>query len=201
MATDIGSFLFKGILGMAEYPSSPFTGIILNDLVMFFLIPTVFIILIVYMLLARLVPIDNKGMRIMVGLSVYLFIVFGGYYPIFARLAGPYFIFLIFVLGLFYFILHHFKGSGGEYRAGGFSKAGNKFNEQPSIVPRNIIEAERRISWIDSKIQEIDRRIPKAEGKNEAQQLEVRKQQLEDERYAIVESYPAVLRHLRGGHK
>ncbi|MBI4894974.1 MAG: hypothetical protein HY831_00640 [Candidatus Aenigmarchaeota archaeon] len=120
MAIDIGVFLFKEILQMMEYPASPFTGVIINDLVMFFLIPTIFIILVIYMAVGRVVA-GHPGLRLLVGLGSYLFIIFGGYFGVFARFAGPYFLFLIFGLGLIYFILEHFSRRGGYSSGGGFS--------------------------------------------------------------------------------
>jgi hypothetical protein len=161
MVQDIGYLLFKEVLGMTEYPGGVFSGVILKDLVMFFLIPSIFIILVIYMLLARLVPIDSKGMRLLVGIGAYLFIVFGGYYSIFARISGPYFIFLIFILGLLYFLLSHFKGGGGgPYTArsgGGYAAEGGSprqayvtTQEGPSLLNRQ--ELRKRLEFVDAQL-------------------------------------------------
>jgi len=120
MAIDVGALLFKDILKMYSYPAAPFSGTILNDLVMFFLIPTIFIILVIYMAMGRLVA-GHPGLRLLVGLGAYLFIIFGGYYGVFAALAGPYFIFLIFIMGLLYFFIEHFSKRPGSSSGGGFS--------------------------------------------------------------------------------
>jgi hypothetical protein len=106
MAIDIGTTIFIDILGMSQYPGSPFSGQIINDLVMFFFIPTVFIIIFVYILTGRLL--GNAKLRLLLAIALYLFIVFGGYYSAFAYLAGPYFIFLIFILGALLFLSSHF---------------------------------------------------------------------------------------------
>lgn len=112
---DIGELIFRDILKMNTYPGSPFTGNIINDIVMFLFIPTVFIIVIIYTLAGRLT--DNTKIDLLLSVAFYLFIVFGGYYSIFALLAGPYFLFLLIVMGLFYFFLGHFglrrAGTGG----------------------------------------------------------------------------------------
>lgn len=116
MAVDIGFLIFSELLGMAEYPGMPFTGNIIKDLIMFLLIPTIFIILILYMMLGRLLHHEQKKLRALVAVGAYLFIIAGGYYRAFAYLAGPYFLFLIFIMGLLFFILEHFGGGpkGGE---------------------------------------------------------------------------------------
>ena len=104
--TDIGSLIFRDILKMSSYPGSPFSGNIINDLVMFLFIPTVFIIVIIYTLAGRLT--DNTKIDLLLSVAFYLFIVFGGYYSIFALLAGPYFLFMLIIMGLFMFFLGHF---------------------------------------------------------------------------------------------
>ena len=114
---DIGRTLFVELLGMRNYPGSPFTGNIINDLIMFLIIPTIFIIFVVFILLGRL-AVAQRGIRILLGIGIYLFIIAGGYYNTFALAAGPYFIFLIFILGLLYFIPSHFRVRGGGMPGG-----------------------------------------------------------------------------------
>ncbi len=109
---DIGILLFVDILKMTEYPGSPFTGNIINDLVMFLLVPTIFIIVVIYTLVGRLTP--NGKIKLLLSVGIFLFIVFGGYYPMFAYLAGPYFLFLIIFLGLIMFFFGHFGLRRGE---------------------------------------------------------------------------------------
>src|SRR3989338_11291886 len=111
---DIGFTLFVEILGMTEYPGQPFTGNIVRDLIMFLLIPTIFIILVVYMMIGRLLPPRQHKLRLLVAVGAYLFIIAGGYYRTFALLAGPYFLFLIFVMGLLFFFFEHFIGKRRE---------------------------------------------------------------------------------------
>lgn len=134
VAEDIGSIIFTQILQMKEYPGAPFTGNIMNDLIMFMIVPTVFIIIIVFMASGRIVHGHSK-MRLMLGVSMYLFIIAGGYYSAFALLAGPYFIILIFLIGIVGFITGHFRsggtygGAGGSYSGG---KGGDYIGERPS---------------------------------------------------------------------
>jgi len=115
---DIGEILFRDILKMTEYPGAPFTGNIMNDVVMFFFIPTVFLIIVIYTLVGRLT--DTPKMNLLMSIAFYVFVIFGGYFRIFALLAGPYFIFLLVFLGLFMFFVGHF----GLRRAGGGAAGG-----------------------------------------------------------------------------
>ncbi|MBI3190278.1 hypothetical protein HYZ41_01090 [archaeon] len=120
MVEEIGALIFSQLLGMAQYPGSPFTGNLFRDIIMFLIVPTIFIILVVYSMTGRIVT-DPK-LRMMLGVGAYLFIVAGGYYSMFALLAGPYFLFLIIFMGIIYFAFGHFTGNrpkvGGA--SGGF---------------------------------------------------------------------------------
>lgn len=104
---DVGELIFRDIFRMADYPGAPFTGNIINDLVMFLFIPTVFIIVIITVLVLRL-GLPSEKLAVLLGIAFYMFIVFGGYYSMFALLAGPYFLFLIVIMGIFVFFLGHF---------------------------------------------------------------------------------------------
>ncbi len=152
MVADIGAFLFVDLLGMTMYPGYPFTGVIVRDIIMFFFIPTVFLIMIIYVLTGRIFS-TNKQLRLMLGLAVYLFIIAGGYFKTFALLAGPYFIFLIFILGLVYFIPTHFRVAGH-----GFSKSG--FGNSSAITGSDskfeiIYEKELAIEELKKSIKEL----------------------------------------------
>lgn len=168
MASDIGFLIFAELLGMAEYPGAPFTGNVVKDLIMFLLIPTIFIILIIYMMLGRLLPPTQGKLRMLVAVGAYLFIIAGGYYRAFAYLAGPYFLFLIFIMGLLFFILEHF--TGGNRAAGGGTAtsfeiptdAGQRkrwidrvFRQEKNIMDRR--EAELAIAAIDEQLEYLDR--------------------------------------------
>lgn len=132
MAVDIAYTIFVGLFGMMAYPGAPFTGNLMRDLILFILVPSVFIILFIYMVLGRLFSASSGTqlkLRVLVGVTMYVFIVASGFYPAFAYLAGPYFIFLIFILGLIYFIPGHFgfrhEGAGHfPESAGGYQKRG-----------------------------------------------------------------------------
>ncbi|MCX6815241.1 MAG: hypothetical protein NT120_00115 [Candidatus Aenigmarchaeota archaeon] len=151
MVEDIGYLIFTQLLGMTQYPGSPFTGNLFKDLVMFFIVPTIFIIIIVFSMTGRIVV--NQRLRLMLGVGAYLFIIAGGYYPAFALLAGPYFVFLIFIMGLVYFIVGHVTGGTGA-RPGGYREA-HKFdmNEIKDYKKRaRGLTGTQRISYLKNKI-------------------------------------------------
>jgi hypothetical protein len=105
---DIGALLFRDILKIYQYPGAPFTGNIINDLISYFFIPMVFVIFFIYMLLGRIV-VGVKWLRLLMGLAIFLFMIVNGWFAMFALMAGPYFVFLIVVLGALYFIPSHFR--------------------------------------------------------------------------------------------
>lgn len=101
----IGEILFVGILQMDP---TVLTGNIINDLVMFFFLPTVIILIVVYIVSGHLLGRGSK-LSFLLAVALYLFIIFGGFYPFFAGLAKSYFIFLIFILGALLFLGMHFR--------------------------------------------------------------------------------------------
>ncbi len=113
---DIGRTLFVELLGARNYPGSPFSGNPVNDIILFFLVPTILIIMIIYMMVGRIFPSGYKSLRLLLGVGAYLFIIASGYFGFFMQLAGPTFIFFIFILGVLFFFLEFFTGRG---RGGG----------------------------------------------------------------------------------
>src|SRR3989304_9862690 len=138
MVTDIGQFIFVDILQMTLYPGSPFTGDTGRDVIMFLLVPSVFIILVIYMMLGRLLHTAYTRLRLLVGITTYLFIIAGGYYQVFALIAGQYFVFLIFILGLLFLFLEHFKRGGPA--AAGAPKAGGTYPTEAESVAKGKIK-------------------------------------------------------------
>lgn len=162
MVADIGETLFVQLLGMTQYPGQPFTGNIYRDIIMFLIVPTIFIIMVLYIMSGRIIP--DKKFRIMLGVGAYLFIIAGGYYSFFALLAGPYFIFLIFILGVLGYLAGHFRrgGAGGGYSGGGgYSAGGDKKLRTLIGVPKTLSPSERH--YLQGKLREIDERIRKTE--------------------------------------
>jgi hypothetical protein len=154
---------------MKEYPGAPFTGNIMNDLIMFLIIPTIFIILVVYMAVGRILPPGYTRMRALLGIGAYLFIIAGGYYSVFALLAGPYFIVLIFILGLLFFFTQHFTrggGGGGGSRLGYSGSAGsghaNPFEGMSkNELRKKINDTEHKLKNVQAKIRHEESRLDK----------------------------------------
>ena len=140
---DIGYMLFARLLGMSEYPGQPFTGDIMRDLIMFFLVPSVFIILVLYMAVGRVLHSEHRQLRILLGVSAYLFIIAGGYYRTFALLAGPWFLVLIFVLGILFFFFEHFTRRGGVQGGAGPMSRSNLGEQYYNIAHTDDIGALR----------------------------------------------------------
>ncbi|HLD49143.1 MAG TPA: hypothetical protein VJB11_02165 [archaeon] len=173
---DIGYTLFVEILGMTQYPGQPFTGEITRDLIMFLLVPSIFIILVLYMTVGRVVATAHIRIRILVGVGAYLFIIAGGYYPAFAYLAGPYFLFLIFILGILFFFVEHFtKSSKAAAPAGGRYPMAMEYSDAKSKLPKNVqsllgmptINPQERKSLqnelrlLDMQIESLDKKLSK----------------------------------------
>lgn len=159
MAYDIGISLFVDLLGMTQYPGQPFTGNIYRDLIMFLIVPTIFIIMVLYIMSGRIIP--NRNFRLMIGVGAYLFILAGGYYSFFALLSGPYFIFLIFILGVLGYLGSHFRTHGG---GGGYSRGhGHSYAEEGGGVgySRKINPLYRR--KIDKEIERLGKELAVAE--------------------------------------
>jgi hypothetical protein len=123
MVFDIAEMLFREILGMSTYPGSPFTGDIFRDIILFFFVPTVFLIIFVYMLSGLVIPPAVHKLRLLMAIAIYAFIIASRYFEGFAIFASQfYFVFVIFV-GILYFISTHFRragrGGGMAYEGGG----------------------------------------------------------------------------------
>ena len=163
-AGGIGALIFREILGMSQYPGSPFSGQIINDLVMFLFIPTVFIIVVVYTLVGRLT--DSTRIKLLLSITFYLFIIFGGYYSMFALLAGPYFLFLLIIMGIVFFFFGHFglrRGGGGgksESMPGRALMAGGAVAESHAQAAANLLNAiEVQAGVVDSSRKSGDPRL------------------------------------------
>jgi len=146
---DIGSLLFREILRMYEYPGAPFTGDIIRDLVTYFLVPTVFLIAVIYFSTGIIFGPAWRGFRLLFGLAAYLFVIVSGYYSIFAYIAGPYFFILIIVVGIVYFFGRHFRRP--SLREGGGAPAPG--GPMPTLAPPpNILQIRKRLKEIKEEL-------------------------------------------------
>ena len=162
MAVDIGEMIFVDLLQMSQYPGSPFTGNLYRDLIMFLIVPTIFIIMVLYIMSGRIIP--DRKFRVMLGVGAYLFIIAGGYYSFFALLSGPYFIFLIFILGVLGYLARHFRGGGGgpysRGEGGGHSKGGGYSSKMNPVNRRRI---NQEIQKLEKDLSVADIQLARAE--------------------------------------
>jgi hypothetical protein len=79
----------------------------------FLLFPLVFTILFIYILSSTILHGGNltKGMQMLIGVSVFIFIIISGWYPIMLFLSEVWFILIIVLAGMWYFIGKH-RGEG-----------------------------------------------------------------------------------------
>jgi len=141
MPIDVMEYLFVEILKWPGYVSYV-TGNPIEDLVMLFFIPSALIIIFVWVVLNGLgILQDNKKMQLLFGIILFLFIVFSGYFGVFASLAKSYLIFIIFVYGILYFVFAHFRGRKGPEKSGKtYTFPAATVNQEAAIrrLPRNI---------------------------------------------------------------
>ena len=151
---DIGYLLFVEILQITEYPGSPFTGNPMVDIVEFFIIPTILMIVFIDVILKSL-PITGKmgaATKMFFGVAIYLYLIVGGYFKIFALLAGPYFLFMIFIIGGLYFLGAHF-GRGQGIKSIGNETSGPNF--LPAIISNELKEMEEKKLLLEKQLAEI----------------------------------------------
>ncbi|MBI2583250.1 MAG: hypothetical protein HYW25_01160 [Candidatus Aenigmarchaeota archaeon] len=158
--------LFREVLQIQQYPGSPFTGNPVQDVVQFFFIPMVFIIFFIYQLLGRMPLHGAPWLRLLFGLAIFLYMVINSWFAAFALFAGPYFLFLIIVLGLLYFIPSHFRrGEGGaprQERAQGFPlQLSHRHRRGEHPIPTGLearldVESNRRMKELNEEIRETE---------------------------------------------
>lgn len=157
MATDIAYILFVEILKMTQYPGGGFTGNIINDLIMFFFIPMVFIILFIYILLGRIVY-GVTWLRALLGIAIFLFMVVNGMFATFAILSGQYFYLLIVILGGLYFIPSHFGARPAGMPREGLSGGGGEISAKDKATL--LHQLDMKIEQLEKKIAAEERKIP-----------------------------------------
>lgn len=158
---DFMEILFRDILRMTQYPGAPFTGDILQDLVNFFLFPTIFIILFIYVTLGVLFTKPQAKFRLLVGITLYLVIIVNGWYSAFA-IFGQFYIVLLILLGIFYFILAHFG-----IRIGG---GGGKVPGTETEAPRTLKLMKSRREKIEEELEVLEAKLAAAKQKGDAEE-------------------------------
>ena len=136
---DIGELLFRDFLKMTEYPGAPFTGNIVNDLVMFFFVPTAFAILIIHLVAAKIA--DKPKLILLMDITLYMFIIFGGYFKIFAYIAQAYFLIVLMIWGLLAYLVSHVWIRRGTPPAGAAAAGGGGAHGMPGAAVASSMAA------------------------------------------------------------
>ena len=101
----------------------------IGPLFYFLLFPIVFTILFIYILSSTILHGGNltKGMRLLIGISIFIFIIISGWYPVMLVLSEFWFIMIIVLFGAWYFIGKHWGekpgGGGGRGKMPGIGGA------------------------------------------------------------------------------
>ena len=106
--------------------------------------PSVFAILFIYVLSGSIIRGSEsfpKGLRLLIGISVFLFIIFQGWYTALVSISKLWFILIIILGGLWWFIKAHF-GEGGK--AGGGFPALQRWTGLPKRKVAGIITGEEK---------------------------------------------------------
>jgi hypothetical protein len=85
----------------------------LGPLFYFLLFPSVFIILFVFILSGRMVH-QHAGVRLLFGVTAFIFIIISGWYPVFLFLSEFWYMFAIMLIGLWVFVKMFWGGGGGN---------------------------------------------------------------------------------------
>lgn len=103
----------------------------LGPLFYFLLFPAVFIILFIYWLSGRVIS-EHKGLRVLVGISAFIFIIISGWYPAALWISEIWYIATIILLGLWVFFERLWKGS----EKGGTTGLPWSGRRQPGLLSR-----------------------------------------------------------------
>jgi hypothetical protein len=124
----------------------------IGPLFYFLLFPIVFTILFIYILSSTILHGGNltKGMRLLIGISVFIFIIISGWYPIMLVLSEFWFIMVIVLFGAWYFFRKHWGEETKASKGGGVMPGlgGGMAGLGGELVKRGITRAtgkERRL--------------------------------------------------------
>ncbi|MEM7815632.1 MAG: hypothetical protein QXN71_00760 [Candidatus Aenigmatarchaeota archaeon] len=125
----------------------------------FLLFPIVFIIIFVYILKSSILPGGNlgNGLQALIGISVFIFIIINGWYPLMLVLSEVWFIVIIFLFGVWYFISKHHKGKGSGGGGGSFPGLGGIGGEITARIYRDVTGQTKRLEKrVDLALKEME---------------------------------------------
>jgi hypothetical protein len=126
---NIWELLIEDIL---QVSSRLVTGNFADDFIFIIFLPSIFLIAFIYFV-SHVVLKGHRGISILLGIGMYVYIIFAGWYSVMVSIARFYFPFII-IFGVIAFLFGHFrfggKGGGGQQR-GGFSSLVSAFRGTP----------------------------------------------------------------------
>jgi len=175
MAIDIAATIFQDILGFTTYPGSPFTGNIFQDIILFFFVPTVFLIIFVYVASAIAVPPEQAKLKLLMSLALYAFILASRMFEAFAIFASQFYIPMLIIIGFFYFVTRHFRrggqarGGAMAYEGGGHAYSDGEYRHGSGRNVMNPAERgrmQRRLREVNQSLAGLEKRLARAQGSN-----------------------------------
>jgi len=166
MATDVFQFLVDILKINQNLVNEYASQGALYQMFYLFIFPAIFIIIFIWILTNRIMG-EHKGLRILLSVGVYAFIILQGYYSWFVMLS-KYWFFALLILGFLYFI--SYRGGGGRGKGaqgmtsdGGKGVFGSLFDQvNPLGDFRNEADMiKTNINFIFSKVSE-DRKLGRA---------------------------------------
>ena len=125
----------------------------LGPLFYFFLFPSVFLIVFIYILTQAFPGVgNNRGLRLLVAIAVFIFIIINGFYPLFLWLSDIWFIAIV-IIGLIWFFIKGQLGKGGG-KGGGMPSvgAGGSTGILSQIGRRVVKEAKGEIKRLEGEV-------------------------------------------------
>jgi hypothetical protein len=154
MAADIFQFLIDILKISPNLVSEYAAQGVFYQIFYLFLFPTIFVIIFVWILTNKIMG-QHKGLRILLSVAVYAFIILQGYYTWFVMFSKYWLVGLI-TLGFFYFISYRGGGGAKAMTGGGRGILSSVFNQvNPLGEFRNEADmVKTNINFIFSKVSE-----------------------------------------------
>lgn len=154
---------------------------VINQLAFFLFFPSVFIILFIYVLSDGILSSINPKFKVLLGVAIYVFIVLSGWYSLFLWISQFWFIFIILIVGIWFFFRKMFgrgggSGGGGSGRRRDMPGLGRSPTDFVKGKLRNIVTQEEKdmANRIERKLDalEADLRISKSSSTGERERSE-----------------------------
>ncbi|MBL7206755.1 MAG: hypothetical protein ISS36_04115 [Candidatus Aenigmarchaeota archaeon] len=138
----------------------------LNQMIFLVFFPTIFLLIFVYFMSGAVVN-EHKGLRLLLGIGIYLFIIFNGWYHIALIISEFWFVALI-ILGGIGIMVHRMSGGGRGYSSGAgrglFSRiVGTVSQEATRKIEDKILKASGLMPKQRSVVKRVMKKLEKGE--------------------------------------